>query len=94
MKIKILGSGAGGFNFARRAPWQEAVCSSLTEMLAPQIHRDRLAGWPSLYPWIDPQGLQYFRGRIPFAQRALDILRFKLDILWSILDAIEKAYPQ
>lgn len=102
-------------NFARRAPWQEAVCSSLTEMFAPQIHRDRLAGWPSLYPWIDPQGLQYFRGRIPLAQRdiehglevtlqyfrtpeaqqrALDILQFKLDILWSMLDAIEKAYPQ
>ncbi|WP_341319226.1 pyrroloquinoline-quinone synthase PqqC [Paraburkholderia sp. IMGN_8] len=101
-------------NFARRAPWQEAVCSSLTEMFAPQIHRDRLAGWPDLYPWIDSQGLQYFRSRIPLAQRdvehgldvtlkhfktpdaqqrALDILRFKLDILWSMLDAIEKAYP-
>ena len=49
-------------NFARRAPWQEAVCSSLTEMFAPQIHRDRLSGWPSLYPWIDTDGLQYFRG--------------------------------
>jgi pyrroloquinoline-quinone synthase len=101
-------------NFARRAPWQEAVCSSLTEMFAPQIHRDRLAGWPDLYPWIDTQGLQYFRSRIPLAQRdvehgldvtlshfktsdaqqrALNILRFKLDILWSMLDAIEKAYP-
>ena len=101
-------------NFARRAPWQEAVCSSLTEMFAPQIHRDRLAGWPDLYPWIDAQGLQYFRSRIPLAQRdvehglevtlshfktpdaqqrALNILRFKLDILWSMLDAIEKAYP-
>jgi pyrroloquinoline-quinone synthase len=101
-------------NFARRAPWQEAVCSSLTEMFAPQIHRDRLAGWPDLYPWIDSQGLQYFRSRIPLAQRdvehgldvtlnyfktpdaqqrALDILRFKLDILWSMLDAIEKGYP-
>lgn len=101
-------------NFARRAPWQEAVCSSLTEMFAPQIHRDRLAGWPSLYPWIDTDGLQYFRSRIPLAQRdvehgldvtlnyfrtpqaqrrALDILNFKLDILWSMLDAIEKAYP-
>ncbi|NPT42413.1 pyrroloquinoline-quinone synthase PqqC [Paraburkholderia sp. 1N] len=101
-------------NFARRAPWQEAVCSSLTEMFAPQIHRDRLAGWPDLYPWIDAHGLQYFRSRIPLAQRdvehgldvtlnhfktpdaqqhALNILRFKLDILWSMLDAIEKAYP-
>jgi pyrroloquinoline-quinone synthase len=102
-------------NFARRAPWQEAVCSSLTEMFAPQIHHDRLSGWPSLYPWIDTDGLQYFRSRIPLAQRdvehglavtlsyfrtreaqqrALDILQFKLDILWSMLDAIEKAYPE
>ena len=27
-------------NFACRASWQEAVCSSLTEMFAPEIHRD------------------------------------------------------
>jgi pyrroloquinoline-quinone synthase len=101
-------------NFARRAPWQEAVCSSLTEMFAPQIHLDRLAGWPSHYPWIEPEGLGYFRSRVPLAQRdvehglevtlsyfrtreaqqrAIDILQFKLDILWSILDAVEKAWP-
>lgn len=98
-------------DFARRAPWQEAACSSLTEMFAPQIHKDRLAGWPDYYPWIAPQGLDYFRGRIPLAQRdvdhglavtlgyfttraqqqrALDILQFKLDVLWSMLDAVEK----
>lgn len=102
-------------NFARRAPWQEAVCSSLTEMFAPQIHKDRLAGWPSLYPWIESTGLGYFRSRIPLAtrdvehglavtldyfrtsamqQRALEILTFKLDILWSMLDAVEKAYSR
>ncbi len=102
-------------NFARRVPWQEAVCSSLTEMFAPQIHKDRLAGWPALYPWIDQKGLHYFRSRIPLAardvehglavtldyfrtseaqRRALDILQFKLDILWSMLDAVEKAYKQ
>jgi len=101
-------------NFARRVPWQEAVCSSLTEMFAPQIHKERLAGWPEYYPWIAPAGLTYFRSRIPLAQRdvehglevtldyfetraaqqrALDILQFKLDILWSMLDAIQKAYP-
>ena len=27
-------------------------------------------------------------------QRALDILQFKLDILWTMLDSIEKAFPQ
>jgi pyrroloquinoline-quinone synthase len=101
-------------NFARRAPWQEAVCSSLTEMFAPKIHKDRLANWPQHYPWIDPAGLQYFRSRISLAERdvehglqvtldhfttrqqqerALEILQFKLDVLWSMLDAIEKAYP-
>lgn len=99
-------------NFARQAPWQEAVCSSLTEMFAPQIHKDRLATWPEHYPWIESAGLSYFRSRIPLAsrdvehglavtldyfktaeqqQRALDILQFKLDILWSMLDAIELA---
>jgi pyrroloquinoline-quinone synthase len=101
-------------NFARRAPWQEAVCSSLTEMFAPKIHKDRLANWPQHYPWIDPAGLQYFRSRISLAERdvehglqvtldhfttrqqqerALEILQFKLDVLWSMLNAIEKAYP-
>lgn len=99
-------------NFAAKAPWQEAVCSSLTEMFAPQIHKDRLATWPTHYPWIESAGLAYFRSRIPLASRdvehglrvtlahfqtreqqhhALDILQFKLDILWTMLDAIEKA---
>lgn len=101
-------------NFARQAPWQEAVCSSLTEMFAPKIHKDRLANWPQHYPWIESSGLQYFRSRVSLAERdvihglqvtldhfssraqqdrALDILQFKLDILWAISDAIEKAYP-
>jgi len=43
-------------NFARRAPWQEAVCSSLTELFAPEIHKQRLANWPEHYPWIDQAG--------------------------------------
>jgi len=101
-------------NFARQAPWQEAVCSSLTEMFAPRIHKDRLANWPTHYGWIDPDGLHYFRSRIALAERdvehglqvtldhfttrvqqerALDILQFKLDILWAMLDAIDQAYP-
>ena len=48
-------------NFARHAPWQEAVCASLTELFAPKIHKERLATWPEHYPWIEPAGLQYFR---------------------------------
>jgi len=100
-------------NFARTRPWQEAVCSSLTELFAPEIHRHRLAGWPQHYPWIALEGLRYFQNRLSQArrdvehglaltlehfrtreqqERALDILQFKLDVLWSMLDAMQIAY--
>jgi pyrroloquinoline-quinone synthase len=100
-------------NFARTRPWQEAVCASLTELFAPQIHKERLANWPQHYPWIDPAGYEYFRKRLSEArrdvahgleitldyfktreqqERALEILQFKLDILWTMLDAIQLAY--
>jgi pyrroloquinoline-quinone synthase len=96
-------------NFARRAPWQEAVCSSLTELFAPEIHRQRLANWPGHYPWVDPAGLHYFQSRVSLArrdvefglaftlehfntralqERAVEILKFKLDVLWQMSDAI------
>ncbi len=100
-------------HFARSAPWQEAVCSSLTELFAPSIHRQRLAGWPKQYPWIEDSSLQYFRNRLSEAhrdvqhgleltleyfrtrqqqERALQVLRFKLAVLWSMLDAMYMAY--
>jgi pyrroloquinoline-quinone synthase len=100
-------------NFARRAPWPEGVCASLTELFAPEIHRQRLAGWPEHYPWIDGAGLHYFQSRIPLArrdvefalamtlerfatraaqERALAVLKFKLDILWQMNDAMALAY--
>ncbi len=100
-------------NFARRASWQEAACSSLTELFAPTIHQRRLDKWPQAYPWIDAQGYNYFRKRLREArrdvehgltvtldyfvtraeqERALGILQFKLDILWTMLDAMWMAY--
>jgi pyrroloquinoline-quinone synthase len=100
-------------NFARRAPWQEATCSSLTELFAPKIHKERLANWPEHYPWIETTGLQYFRNRLTQArrdveqalsvtldhfhtradqERALGILKFKLDILWAMNDAMALGY--
>jgi len=100
-------------NFARRVPWQEAVCSSLTELFAPEIHKERLANWPRYYPWIEASGYAYFRQRLSEArrdvehglrvtldhfrtragqERALDILQFKLDVLWAMLDAMQLAY--
>jgi len=100
-------------NFARRSPWQEAVCSSLTELFAPEIHKQRLATWPEHYTWIEPDGLSYFRNRVSQArrdveqglavtlehfntrslqERALEVLQFKLDILWAMNDAMATKY--
>lgn len=100
-------------NFARRASWQEAACSSLTELFAPDIHQKRLDTWPTHYQWIELEGYQYFRNRLSEARRdvqhglrvtldhfvtraqqehALGILQFKLDILWTMLDAMTMAY--
>jgi pyrroloquinoline-quinone synthase len=100
-------------NFVREAPWQEGVCSSLTELFAPTLHRERLSSWPERYPWLEPSGLEYFRTRIGQAhadvrhgleltlahfrsrreqERALAILQFKLDVLWTMLDAMHLAY--
>ncbi|MEM7255594.1 MAG: pyrroloquinoline-quinone synthase PqqC [Pseudomonadota bacterium] len=101
------------WNFVRDHAWQEAVCSSLTELFAPTAHRERLATWPTQYPWIEPEGLEYFRNRLSEAHRdvehglevtldhfttreqqdrALEILQFKLDVLWTMLDAMQLAY--
>jgi pyrroloquinoline-quinone synthase len=97
-------------NFAKQRPWQESVCSSLTELFAPHIHQQRISSWPTMYPWIKEEGLIYFKKRLTEARRdveqgldvtlnyfstsremqmkALDILQFKLNILWVIADSI------
>ena len=102
-------------NFARQAPWQEAVSSCLTELFAPTIHQRRLDTWPQHYPWIKPEGFNYFRRRLGEARRdvahalritldfyqsrqaqdrILEILRFKLDVLWAMCDAMWLAYVE
>ena len=91
-------------------PWQESVCSSLTELFAPHIHQQRIDSWPDMYPWINPEGMQYFKNRLTQArrdveqglsitldyfgrtrelqERALEILQFKLNVLWVMADSI------
>ncbi|MEI8118536.1 MAG: pyrroloquinoline quinone biosynthesis protein C, partial [Methylophilaceae bacterium] len=76
----------------------------------PHIHQQRISSWPSMYPWINEDGLVYFKKRLTEARRdveqglsvtldyfstsremqlkALDILQFKLDVLWVMADAI------
>ena len=101
------------YRFARDATWQEAACSSLSELFAPEIHQKRLDNWPKHYTWIDESGYQYSKKRLSEArrdvehgleitlnyfdtyekqQRACEILQFKLDVLWSMLDAMYMTY--
>jgi pyrroloquinoline-quinone synthase len=97
-------------NFAKQRPWQESVCSSLTELFAPHIHQQRISSWPTMYPWIKEEGLTYFKKRLTEARRdveqgldvtlnyfstsremqmrALEILQFKLNVLWVMADSI------
>ncbi|MGB4811830.1 MAG: pyrroloquinoline-quinone synthase PqqC [Methylophilaceae bacterium] len=97
-------------NFAKQRPWQESVCSSLTELFAPHIHQQRISSWPTMYPWINEAGLTYFKKRLTEARRdveqglsvtldyfstsrdmqmkALEILQFKLNVLWVMADSI------
>jgi pyrroloquinoline-quinone synthase len=102
-------------NFARQRPWVEAVASSLTELFGPAAIKVRLQALERHYPWIDSEGLEYFRARLVQAPRdaqyALDVtversrtraeqeaavaaLRFKTELLWAQLDAIERGESQ
>ncbi|GMX64972.1 pyrroloquinoline-quinone synthase PqqC [Paenibacillus elgii] len=101
-------------NFCRLQPWPETVASSLTELFAPTLVSRRIVVFEDLYPWIRPQGLDYFRTRLHQAprdadhglelvlrecrtrrdqERAVAALSFKCDVLWSLLDALQLAYP-
>ena len=56
-------------NFVAGRPWIEGVASSLTELFAPALMRERLAAFEKYYIWIDPAALDYFRSRPPLATR-------------------------
>lgn len=74
--------------------------------------RTRIDAFERHYPWIDAEGLAYFRTRVSQGRRdsreALDLvmgwartrddqeravaaLRFKCDVLWSLLDTVDGA---
>jgi pyrroloquinoline-quinone synthase len=59
--------------FARTRPWPIAVASSLTEMFAPDLMRERLAAFEQHYSWVPDRGLEYFRGRVTKARADSEI---------------------
>ena len=96
-------------NFARTKTWPIAVASSLTELFAPDLMAKRLEAFAKYYPWIAPEGLDYFRARLiqakedsdfalqatleycsdrPTQEEAVLAIRFKCEVLWSMLDAV------
>jgi pyrroloquinoline-quinone synthase len=42
----------------------ESVASSLTELFAPHIMKERIAAFEKHYPWVKTEGLAYFRSRV------------------------------
>ncbi len=62
--------------FVRERSLVEAVASSLTELFAPSIHRERIAGMLKNYDFIDDSVMAYFRRRLNQATRDAD---FALD---------------
>ena len=58
--------------FVRERTLREAVASSLTELFAPSIHRERIAGMLESYDFVGERAMQYFRRRLDQANRDAD----------------------
>jgi coenzyme PQQ biosynthesis protein C len=99
--------------FVVEQPLVVAVASSLTELFAPPIHRERISGMLENYDFIDERVMAYFKRRLAQAPRdadfalnyvkaharsreeqdaCVDAVRFKCDMLWAQLDALNYAY--
>lgn len=63
-------------HFVRERPLLEGIASSLTELFAPKIHRERIAGMLEHYDFVSEATLAYFRKRLDQATRDAD---FTLD---------------
>ena len=65
--------------FVVEQPLVVAVASSLTELFAPSIHRERIAGMLENYDFVDDKVMAYFRRRLSQAPRdsefALDFVK-------------------
>lgn len=102
-------------HFVRERSLLEAIASSLTELFAPTIIGQRVAGMLANYDFVSKDALAYFDSRLHQAPQDADFaldyvkrhaltheqqdavqdaLRFKCDVLWSMLDALHLAYVE
>ena len=58
--------------FVREQPLTVAVASSLTELFAPKIHKERISGMLENYDFIDDNVMAYFKRRLTQAPRDSD----------------------
>ena len=63
-------------NFVREKTLVEAVASSLTELFAPKIHKERISGMLENYDFISDEVMAYFKRRLT---QAPDDAQFALD---------------
>lgn len=67
-------------HYVRERPLLQAVASSLTELFAPRIHAERIAGLLEHYTFATPETLAYFRHRLTEAPRDVAFgLRWVID---------------
>ncbi|ARO15495.1 pyrroloquinoline quinone biosynthesis protein PqqC [Ketogulonicigenium robustum] len=59
-------------NFVRDRTPLEAVASALTEVFAPQIHKERIAGMLEHYDFVNPGVMKYFTRRVEQATKDAD----------------------
>ncbi len=66
--------------FVREQPLTVAVASSLTELFAPKIHKERISGMLEGYDFIDDHVMSYFKRRLTQAPRDADFaLKYVLE---------------
>ena len=66
--------------FVREQPLTVAVASSLTELFAPKIHKERISGMLESYDFIDDKVMAYFKRRLTQAPRDSEFaLNYVLD---------------
>ncbi|MCI4662462.1 MAG: pyrroloquinoline-quinone synthase PqqC [Neomegalonema sp.] len=73
--------------FVREMPLLDAVASSLTELFAPKIHKDRIAGLLAHYDFANEASLAYFQRRLSEAPRDV---AFGLAFVLDHADTLEK----
>jgi len=99
--------------FVVEQPLVVAAASSLTELFAPSIHRERITGMLANYDFVNDDVMAYFKRRLSQAPRdanftfefvkhnahtremqeaCVDAIKFKCDVLWAQLDALQHAY--